>query len=150
MGKNEGELHDGQFVVYQDSIADASSCQQSSFFVPRWLILEECSVLIVQSRALRVQGEGRFLALGGLWFWERKRTCIVKYKVEWRITWDSAGLLYTRGRQVSHERKARVKGKARALWGEKRVYMAILHGQTVQTGQRVTYISWSGRVGASK
>jgi hypothetical protein len=26
-----------------------------------------CSVLIVQSRALRVQGEGRFLALGGLW-----------------------------------------------------------------------------------
>jgi hypothetical protein len=47
------------------------------------------------------------------------------------------------------ERRAPERESAR-LEGERRVYMAILHGQTVQTGQRVTYISWSGHVGASK
>jgi hypothetical protein len=48
-----------------------------------------------------------------------------------------------KGRRASKERRA-------LCGGERRVYMAILHGQTVQTGQRVTYISWSGRVRASK
>jgi hypothetical protein len=47
------------------------------------------------------------------------------------------------------ERRAPEMESAR-LGGERRVCMVILHGQTVQMGQRVTYISWSGHVRVSK
>jgi hypothetical protein len=58
---------------------------------------EMCSVLIVLSRALVVQGEGRFLALGvSGCFWGNK-SCIIKYKVKWRTKVFPQSLLYTAG-----------------------------------------------------
>jgi hypothetical protein len=61
------------------------------------LRLSICSILIVQSRALGVQGKGRFLALGALGFWEGEKNLYYEYKVEWRKLQDSVGLLYTGG-----------------------------------------------------
>jgi hypothetical protein len=46
--------------------------------------------------------------------------------------------------------KVCAKRESARLGGGKQVYMATLHGQTVQTGRGNTYISWSGHVGASK
>jgi hypothetical protein len=40
--------------------------------------------------------------------------------------------------------------KKRAYMVERRVYMAIVQGQTVQTSQGNVYISWASHVGASK
>jgi hypothetical protein len=57
----------------------------------------DCSVLIVLSRVLVVQGEEGFLALGVSGCFWGNEACIVKYKVKWRTKASPEGLLYTRG-----------------------------------------------------
>jgi hypothetical protein len=109
-----------------------------------------CSILIVQSRALGVQGEGRFLALGVSGCFRGNKSCIMKYKVEWR-TKCLQRASYIQGRQVSHESIGAhyKKGSAR-FESKKLVYMDKIPGQTVLTGYQDTYILWGSHDGVSK
>jgi hypothetical protein len=113
-----------------------------------------CSVLIVQSRALRVQGKGRFLALGvAVCFWGNE-TCICYVQGRMEKTTGLSGPLIYKGRQVSHKERRAPKGESACLGDRRRVYMVKYTRPDSPDSPnwipKRAYISWMSHLGASK